>query len=153
MRSESDYEPLLVSSEQLLSRYWPVAAPMLDAYFQQHFNGEETLESVYAAITSGKMFMFVVKKDYVEGPDVALVLLLEAVQLPSSSGISVKHMVGRNLSLYAGKYWEYLCGWAYMVGARFIEADVTERLEPVVAKLGFSRTPSPIHVKMSLGDR
>lgn len=144
------FEPLLIGTVEQLNQYWNAVIPLLQKYINRCVSDEESLENIYTSVAEGRAFMFVVKADTVDGPEVDLVLVLELVQYSKYSAMEIKVLSGRNLMLYAKKYWDYVCGWAYMSGVRALEGHVPPALERLVGQLGLTRTQSCIQVRMPL---
>lgn len=146
----NEYSPLLVNSQQQMEQYWPATSVLLQDFINKVTPGEQTIESMYNAILTGQSFLWIVKADTVDGPDVKLALTVEVVNYPKYSALRINALAGRELMVCAKKYWEFMQGWAYMIGVRAFEASVPPGLERLVGKLGLLRTKSCIHVRMPL---
>lgn len=138
--SELSYDPQILFTKDMVDAYWPYIFPMLDRCVQRTAHGTMETNDIYHAAIAGKVFLFVVKADTPDGPAVKLVLALEPSEYPRLLAYNIFAVGGNELLLCHDKYWKHLCGWAYMVGARAIEANVSPAMERIVSRFGFKRT-------------
>lgn len=146
----NEYTPQLINTKQLMDQYWPAVAPLLDKFVRKVTPNEQTLGTMYDAILSGQSYLWVIKADTVDGPDVKLAMTVEVVQYPLYTALRINALSGRDLVQCANKYWEFMKGWAYMIGFRAFEAHVPPALERLLRRYGFNRTKSCIHVRLPL---
>ncbi len=131
------YEPLLLSSQDLVNTYWGATAPLLEKVVEESMHGEMTVQDMYDSVLAGRFYAFVLKNDEGESPDVAFVLILEINKYPQLNMMNIVALGGRQLDLLRSKYWSHICGWAYMNGARQLEALVSPNMERVLEEFGF----------------
>jgi hypothetical protein len=94
------------------------------------------------------MFLFAVARETVDGPDVDLAILLEPAIYPTKNAMNIVIVAGKNLGHYYNKYWKFLCGWAYLNGAKEFEAYVSPAMERILKRYDFERTC--VHVRMPI---
>ncbi len=150
MGDYSEYDVVLLATKDAMDRYWGKCVPILDRVVDEAMCGEMTTEDMRGAILEGRMQCFVCKYDgSAEEPDVGLVLVTEAVVYPRFTTMNIVAIGGRALGAFADKFWEYIKGWCYMNGARFIEALTSPAMTRVLSgpKFGFT----PVYTKIRLG--
>lgn len=141
----SSTKPLMLSTQQLLTAYWPQVGPLLaSAPLAQEFPPE----SVYKAALSGQVFVFVFVKEATEGPEVELVLVLAPSPSEEFPVLTLLTVAGKNLKTAINAHWENFKGWCAMNGARAIDAYVPERLVNIAEKLGLKKEST--HVRLRL---
>ena len=133
------YEPLLLSTVQLLDAYWPQAAAVLERCVEEAMYGEMTLDDIYENIKTGRMYALVVRNDEGELPDVALALILETASYPRYSVLNVVALGGRQLNLLKSRFWGHVCSWAFMNGVRTIQASVSPAMARILSQYGFEQ--------------
>lgn len=135
------YEPLLLSTQQLLNEHWPqISALLQDAPIMEEYG----VDDIYQAAISGVMFIFVVK----QGVDVKLVLVTMPQLTPKKNSIVIITVAGSQLAAITAALWEHFKGWAYICGARAVDAYVPDRLVPMLTRMGFMR--KSVHVRYEL---
>ena len=135
---DGPYEPILLSTVQILDAYWAQAVPLLERCIGEAMHGELTVEDLYEGIKAGQMFGIVFKNDEGELPDVALALVLEPILYPRMPVMNVVALGGRDLEQFGGKFWQHICSWAYMNGLRHMQASASPGMARMLKKLGFS---------------
>lgn len=134
-------KPLLLSTQQQIMTYWPQIEPLLaSAPVMEEF----TTDSIYQALLSSQMFMFVILKE----SDVELLVLFAATPSEIFPIVNIITVAGKNLRTNIEEYWEYFKGWCIMNGARAIDAYVPERMEKLLEPLGLKR--ETVHVRLRL---
>ena len=93
------YEPLFLSTVELLDTYWLQTAVLLDRCITEAMHGEMTLQDIYEGIKAGQMFALIAKKDDGEIPEVALVLILTLEVYPQYTLVNITALGGRQLNL------------------------------------------------------
>jgi hypothetical protein len=131
----NEYEPLLLSTQELLNRHWPIVEPML-----RKCEGDYNTEDMFAALLRGEMFIFVIAKETIDGPDVALAVLMQPLVYPRRTAMNIVAVAGKDLRKWMRKYWGFLYAWAFMNGARAIESPVPPAVERLLGGFGFKRT-------------
>lgn len=135
------YEPLLLSTQQLLNEHWPqISALLQDAPIMEEYG----VDDIYQAAITGVMFIFVVKQE----ADVRLVLVAAPQLSPKLNTLVIVTVAGSQLAAITSALWEHFKGWAYICGARAVDAYVPDRLVPVLARMGFTR--KSVHVRYEL---
>jgi len=81
-KEELKYEPQLLSTKELIDRYWGQCVPLLQKCIDKQMDGELDIEDIYSKALKGEMFIIAVKNDSTEIPDVKLALVLELVYYP-----------------------------------------------------------------------
>ena len=135
-----NYEPLLLSTVELLDAYWPQCSELLEPVVQEAMDGELTVADMYQGIRGGRMYGLVAKDDTNELPDVALVLILEVVSYPQKSFLNITAIGGQQLDMLQSKFWKHVCSWAYMNGLRGMQAMVSPAMARIIGKYGFKDT-------------
>lgn len=146
-----DYEPLLLSNKDQLDTYWPEAKPLLEKCVARATNGEYNVDDIYNLAISGQAFVFVVKSDKTIRKSVKLVLVLEVVRYPRLAAMNIMALGGTDLEVFHEKYWDCLCGWAYMNGIRVLEGLVSPAMQRVITRFGF--TPTYTHMRLDLTEK
>lgn len=143
---DNNYRPMLLSTQQQLAAYWPQIAPLLaTAPISNEYSPDDLLQAAIAKA----MFVFVVQKDTMEGPEVELVLVTAPVPAEKFPVMNIVVVAGKNLRKHIRRFWDYFKGWCYISGARAIDAYVPERMEEFLKKeLGLVR--ETIHVRLCL---
>ena len=144
--SIEDFEPLLVSTVEQLDTYWPQMAYWLEPCVEKAMHGEMVLGDIYNAIKTNRMHAIIAKCDTHGSHDVALVLVLEPLVYPKLSAINIVALGGRKLDLLKSKFWEHVCSWAFMNGARSLQASVSPAMARIIQRYGFT----PVYTTMRL---
>jgi len=146
-----NWQPLQITTPQQLETYWPLAAPHLDRCVSKAQRGEYGLDDLYRMVTEGKAILFVITND-VQGvhpdTDVSLAFIVEPVLYPRLNTINIVALGGRDFSRVQREHWEAFKGWAYMNGARGIEASVGPSMMRILKRWGFE--PAYTHARLSL---
>lgn len=143
----SNFEPLFLSDQTLITQYWPFVSLLVQECLEVS-EYENSVEEIYTRLRNGQAFCFVVKQDVPEGVDIRLAVVFE-IQAERKSLI-IRAIAGENLLAFAGQFWNYFVGWAYMTGIRTFEGLVSPAVERLVRQLGFEKPKSHIHVKFEL---
>jgi hypothetical protein len=147
----SDYEPLLLSSKEQADEYWSEIKPLLDRCIDRATHGEFNTQDVYNLLLEGKVFIFIVKSDKTIRKSVKLVLVLELAVYPRLTAMNIMALGGTDLEALHEKYWDSLCGWAYMNGVRVIEGMVSPAMKRVISRYGFK--PVYTHMRLDLTEK
>lgn len=140
---EAETKPLMLSTQELLTAYWPQVEPLL---LSAPISSEFSTDSIFKATLAGQMFMFVF---VTEASNVELVLVLAPVPSDTFPVINIVTVAGKNLRKHTKQYWEFFKGWCYMNGARAIDAYVPERMEEFMEnELGLKKETT--HVRLRL---
>jgi len=135
-----EYEPLQLCTPQLLEAYWPIIRPHLDRCVRKSLRGEYEVDDLKFLAQHGHITIIAFANDLTglhPDRDCCLVLAIEPVSYPRLNGINILAMGGRDLGLMERKFWKHIKYWAYMNGARTIEASVSPAMQRVLARLGF----------------
>jgi hypothetical protein len=133
-----DYEPLFLSSVNILDIYWGQTCEVLGPCIDDAIHGEMTLDDIYNRIKAGQMYCLVFKNDDGELPDVALAMILELVAYPQYTVMNIAAIGGRELErLLKNKFWKHICSWAYMNGVRQMQASVSPAMARIIKSYGF----------------
>mgnify|MGYP000238068780 CR=1 FL=1 len=143
------YEPLLLATQEHYDLYWAQCVPLIDKVVAKAIYGEFTTDDIYNSATQGQMFVFICKKDEGEYPDVKFVIVMEHVQYPKLDALNVVAIGGSQLNPFFGKFWEKLCGWAYMNGIRAIEALVSPAMARVITRFGFEHKYAQMRLNLN----
>jgi len=136
--SVKDYEPLFLSSVNILDIYWGQTCEVLGPCIDNAIHGEMTLDDIYDGIKAGRMYCLVFKNDEGELPDVALAMILELVVYPQYTVMNIAAIGGRELErLLKNKFWKHICSWAYMNGVRQMQASVSPAMARIIKSYGF----------------
>lgn len=145
------YQPVQLVTSELLERFWPMAAVHLDRCVKGALHGEYTTEDLYQMATMGKAVVFVVTNDPTgkhPDTDVSIAFVVEPVLYPKLNAVNILALGGHDLSSAQKQHWESFKGWAYMNGARAIEASVGPAMMRVLSRWGFK--PVYTHARLSL---
>lgn len=137
--SLDDYEPLLLSTPEHFNHYWSAIRPLLDKCVRRAMHGEMTVDDIHTLAMQKQVYVFIVKNDRMLTPSVKLAVVLEAVHYPRMAALNIMALSGSDLEYFYQKYWNKLCGWAYMNGARIMEGWVAPAMERMVSRYKFKR--------------
>jgi len=143
----SAYEPLFLSTIELLDRYWPQTAEVLQPCIDDAMHGEMTIDDIYAFIRAGKMYCLAWKNDAGELPSVAMAIILQLEAYPQYTVMNVTALGGRGLDYFGEKYWKHVCSWAYMSGVRQMQSSASPAMTRMLKKLGFK----PVYTTLRMG--
>lgn len=132
------YEAILLSTQQLIDKYWAQCVPHLEKCLEG-MHGECTVEDIYTSALQGQMYLLVAKNDDEELPDVKLVLVMQLVYYPRYTAMNVVAMGGKDLRHLIKKFWPDVCGWARICGVKQIECSVAPAMERILSGAGFER--------------
>lgn len=146
-----DYEPLFLVTQNLLDIYWGQVSEALTPCIDEAMNGEMTLSDIYEGIKAGRLFCLVAKNDEGELPDVVAAMILQLEAYPQYAVLDIVALGGSGLDLLRDKYWERVCGWAYMNGIRQLQASVSPAMARMLKSYGFK----PVYqtLRMSLTEK
>ena len=143
------YEPLLLATKEQFDLYWGQCVPLLDKVIDKAMHGELTTEDIYNSAIQGQSYVFVLKGNDIELPDVKLVLVMELVNYPRLPALNVIAIGGTNLKQFFEKYWESVTGWAYMNGVRAIESSVSPAMARIISRFGFKHTYAHMRINLN----
>jgi len=132
------YEPQLLSTVELIDKYWGQCEPHIQRCLDG-MHGEMKTEDLYSRALKGEVFIIVAKCDEPEVPDVKLVIITELVTYPRFTAMNVVALGGKDLRNCMKMFWKDVCGWAKVCGVRKIECSVHPAMERVLASAGFER--------------
>lgn len=132
-----DYEPLLLSTQEQFDKYWPRASKLVEKCIKRSMHGEMTVDDIKNLAFQQRAYVFVVKNDKGIQPDIKLVVVLEMSGYPRLPAMNILALAGSDLEVFYEKFWQKLCGWAYMNGIRSIEGLVSPAMQRVISKYGF----------------
>jgi len=133
----TEYEPLFLSTIQLLDTYWPQTAEALTPCVEDAMHGEMTLDDIYESIKAGRAYCLVAKNDDGELPAVVAAMVLELIAYPQFTVMNVTALGGRELGLLKNKYWKHVCSWAFMNGVRTMQASASPAMARMLKSYGF----------------
>lgn len=136
------FSPAFLSTKELILSHWGIIEPMIAG---APVMTDYTPDAILHSALNGEMFVFVVKRDTEEGPDIELVVILAPMITPKLASAVIVTVAGKNLMKNAAKYWGFLKGWMYMNGMRAVDAYVPGKLETVLKRLNFKR--ESVHVR------
>ena len=144
--SIEDFEPLLVSTAEQLDTYWPQISYWLKPCVEKAMHGEMSLQDIYEFVKTGQMHAIIAKCDDHGSHEVALVLILETLAYPKLPTINIVALGGHELDLLKSKFWEHVCSWAFMNGARSLQASVSPAMARIIQRYGFN----PVYTTMRM---
>lgn len=133
----NEFEPLLLSTVEMLDIYWLQAAPLLQRCIDEAMNGEIELQDIYDGVKAGTMYMIVLKNDEGELPEVALALVLELAHYHRLTVMNVTALGGQEMDLFKSKFWGHVCSWAFMNGVRTMQASASPAMARILKGYGF----------------
>lgn len=142
----NEYEPLLLATQEQFDKYWPRASKLIDKCIKRSMHGEMTVDDIKNLALQQRAYIFVVKNDRGIQPDVKLVVVLELGGYPRRPIMNILALAGSELDVFYEKFWQKLCGWAYMNGIRSIEGCVSPAMRRVIERYGFK----PVYTVMRL---
>lgn len=134
-----NYAPVQLTSPQLVDRFWPQIHCCLAPCVERALHGEYTMEALYQMVMQSRVALFVVTNDPLgqrADTDVSLAFVVEPVLYPNLNAVNILALGGRDLANHK-KFWGYFKGWAYMNGARTIEASVGPAMMRILTQWGF----------------
>jgi len=143
----SAYEPVFLLTVELLDRYWPQTAEVLQPCIDDAMHGEMTTDDIYNRIKAGAMYCLAWKNDGGELPSVAMAIILELQAYPQYTLMNVTALGGRGLDYFGEKYWKHICSWAYMNGVRQMQSSASPAMTRMLKKLGFK----PVYTTLRMG--
>ena len=146
-----NYQPVQLSTRQLVDTFWPLAGPLLDRCVCKATRGEYLVEDLYRMAIEGRAVVFVVTNDPTgmsEDTHVTLALVVEPVLYPRLNTINIIALGGSSFNEVQRRHFESFKGWAYMNGARAIEASVSPAMMRVLKRWGFE--PAYVHARLML---
>lgn len=144
----STYTPQLLSTKELVDKYWAQCVPLLEKCINKQMHGEMVVEDIYTRALKGQMYIIAVKDDTPEVPDVKLVLVLELVYYPRFTSMNVVALGGKDLKNMINSFWEHVCGWARICGVTKMECLVSPAMERILNNIGFKQ--KYIHMRQEL---
>lgn len=144
----STYTPQLLSTKELIDKYWAQCVPLLEKCINKQMHGEMVVEDIYTRALKGQMYIIAVKNDTPEVPDVKLVLVLELVYYPRFTSMNVVALGGKDLKNMINSFWEHVCGWARICGVTKMECLVSPAMERILNNIGFKQ--KYIHMRQEL---
>lgn len=147
----TEYQPLLITTQQQVDTFWPFARPLLERCVKETMHGELEIDDIRALVVAQKAFLFVLTNDRTgTNPDldVRLALAVEIIQYPRLPTLNVLALGGTDLSLFHKQFWKQFCGWAYMNGVRAIDGWVGPAMRRVLTRFGFKQVYS--HMRLEL---
>jgi len=136
---ELKYEAQLLSTKELIDKYWGQCVPLLDECIKRAMHGEMLVEDLYTRALKGEVFTIVVKNDETEVPTVKLVIVLELVTYPRFTAMNVVALGGKDLKNLIQKHWKDVCSWARICGVKQIECSVHPAMERILTPEGFEK--------------
>ena len=139
IKTKTKYQPQLLSTKELIDKYWGQCTPLLEKCIDRQMHGEMNIEDIYTRALKGEMFIIAIKDDTSEVPDVKLVLVLELVYYPRFTAMNVVALGGRDLKNMISEFWAHICGWAKVCGVTKIECSVPLAMERILKNVGFKQ--------------
>jgi hypothetical protein len=146
-----EFEPLLLSTPELLYNFWYLAYPLLERCVKEAMRGEMDIHDIEALARAGKAYIFVLTNDKTgTNPDreVRLALAVEVVQYPRLPALNVLALGGTELAMFHRKFWKQFCGWAYMNGVRAVDGWVSPGMQRMLTRFGFKQVYA--HMRLDL---
>jgi len=143
------YEPLLLSTVEMLDTYWPQTAAVLERCVDKAMHGELTMQDIYEGIKAGRMYALIAKNDEGELPDVALALILELQAYPQFTVLNITALGGRELDLLRSRFWKHVCSWAFMNGVRTMQASVSPAMARILKRYGFHKVYETVRMDLT----
>jgi hypothetical protein len=141
-----EYDSLLMITKEHFDKYWTRVRPMIDRCIKRAMHGEITVDDVLKMAQEHRAFIFIVKCDKGIQPDIKLVVVVEMSPYPQLQSANILALAGSDLDVFYERFWDKLCGWAYMNGIRAIEGLVAPAMQRVISKYGFK----PVYTQMRL---
>ena len=133
------YEAQLLSTKELIDKYWGQCTPLLQRCREKAMHGEMLVEDLYTRALKGEVFVIVAKNDDTEVPTVKLVIVMELVYYPRFTAMNVVALGGKELKTMIQMFWKDVCGWAKICGVKKVECSVHPAMEKILTSAGFER--------------
>ena len=138
-KQKLEYEPQLLSTKELIDRYWGQCSSLFQKCIDKQMYGEMDVEDIYSRALKGEMFIIVIKNDSTEIPDVKLALALELVYYPKYTAMNVAVMGGSDLKNLISMFWKPICGWARVCGIKKMVCSVHPAMQRILESVGFEQ--------------
>lgn len=135
----SNYEPLVLATQEAFARYWGATAPLLQRCIDKAFIGEMDINDIKDLAFRQQFFVVVLKSDLFETPMVKFAMVLEVKRYPRFAAMNVVAIGGENLKALLKRVWPHVQGYAYILGIRCMECSVSAAMERVLQGVGFKR--------------
>lgn len=135
-----DPEPVQLLTPQLFEAYAPLMWEHFCKVVERNGITDFTADDIIEMARNGSCVLLAVVNDRTGlNPDreVFLSFALEVVTYPQKSGINILAIGGSDVGEYHAKFWEQFKGWAFMNGAKFIEASVGPAMQRMLKKWNF----------------
>lgn len=132
--------PVQLVNAQLIDAFWPLVRPLLDRCVREAMHGEMVVDDIRAMALSGQLSLMVFTNDRTGSNPyrtVELAIAIEPVVYPRLPAINIVAMGGTNFGLIQKKFWKMFRDWAYMNGARVIEASVSPAMLRILKRYGY----------------
>ena len=136
---KSNYHPQLLSTKELIDKYWGQCKPLIEQCINRQMHGEMELDDIYTRTLKGEMYIIAFKNDVPEIPDVKLALVLELHYYPRFTAMNIVALGGRDLKAMIDEFWPHVCGWAKICGVKKIECSVPLAMERILKNVGFKQ--------------
>lgn len=144
-----EYAPVQLANTHLIDAFWPLVKPLFERCIDRAMHNEYNVDHIKQMVLQGKLTVIVITNDRTgEHPDrdVQLAIAVEPVTYPKLPAINIMAIGGTRLALLHGKFWDQFKGWAYMNGARAIEAYVQPGMRRIIERWEFK----PVYTVMRL---
>ena len=139
---------LLLSTRDLVDRYWGQCVPHIEKSIAYCMAGEITCDEIYSRITEGSIYAIITKDDEPEVPDVSSVLTMELITHANFSSMNIITIGSIDLDFVLKKHWEDICSWAKVCGVRSIGCTVSKSIERMLT--GYNLKPVSTVLKRDL---
>lgn len=139
-----EYTPIQVTTQQQVDRFWPQIEQYLKPCVDKALHGEYLMSDIYRMVCEMRVVLFVVTDDPAGetlDPHVSLALVAEPVIYPRLYALNILAMGGQNLTAHK-RFWGHFKSWAFMNGARAIEASVSPAMMRILSHWGFENVYS-----------
>ncbi|WP_299077064.1 hypothetical protein [uncultured Paraglaciecola sp.] len=137
------YAPVQLATPQLIESFWPLAAPLLSRCVNRAMHGEYQVEDLKVMVETGRAVAFVITNDPTgthPHRDAVLAWIVEPVAYPRMTGVNIVALGGTSFGEVQRKFFDMFKGWAFMNGAKTIEASVSPAMARMLAKYGYTQT-------------
>ena len=138
-QEKSKYTSQLLSTKELVDKYWGQCIPLFQACFDRAMDGEMTIDDLYTRVLQGQTYLIVFKDDELEVPEVRLAMAMEVGYYPQYNVMSISAIGGRDLKYMIKHCYRDIVGWAKVCGVTKMECLASPAIEKILSAEGFKR--------------
>lgn len=138
-QEKSKYTSQLLSTKELVDKYWGQCIPLFQACFDRAMDGEMTIDDLYSRVLQGQTYLIVFKDDELEVPEVRLAMAMEVGYYPQYNVMNISAIGGKDLKYMIKHCYRDIVGWAKVCGVTKMECLASPAIEKILSAEGFKR--------------